>query len=59
MDKFLTVKDVQSILKIGRNKAYKIFAQNDFPKIQFGRIYVVPECEFEKYIKRKLYKKVV
>ena len=58
MDKYLSVKDVQEILQIGRNKAYNLIQQNDFPKIQIGRNYLIPETEFEKYLHRKLYKMI-
>lgn len=58
MDKYLSTKDVQEILQIGRNKVYKLIQQNDFPKIKIGRNYLIPEAEFEKYLHRKLYKTI-
>jgi len=58
MDRYLSVKDIQGILQIGRNKVYNLIQQNDFPKIQIGRNYLIPESEFEKYLQRKLYKKI-
>ena len=58
MDRYLSVKDIQGILQIGRNKVYNLIQQNDFPKIQIGRNYSIPESEFEKYLQRKLYKKI-
>ena len=58
MEKYLSVKDIQNILQIGRNKTYNLIQQKDFPKIQIGRSYLIPETEFEKYLKRKLYKSI-
>lgn len=58
MDKFLTVKDVQSILKIGRNKTYNLIHQEDFPKIEIGRSFIIPEDKFNEYMNKHIYKKI-
>lgn len=49
----LTVKDVQETLKIGRNKAYDIFAREDFPSIAIGRKLVVEEQAFKKWLQER------
>lgn len=47
---FLTVKDIQQILKLGRNSTLKLVALPDFPKIRVGRSIRVPEEDFYKYM---------
>ena len=49
----LTVKDVQETLKIGRNRAYDIFARADFPAIRIGKKFVVEEQAFRKWLQEK------
>lgn len=57
MDNYLTVKDVQGILRIGKTKMYELIKQDDFPKIQIGKQYLIPETELDKFLKKYLYKK--
>ena len=54
----LTVKDVQKILKIGRNRAYDIFKRSDFPAILIGRKYVVEQNAFYFWLQKRREKKV-
>lgn len=49
----LTVQDVQKILKIGRNKAYEIFARADFPGVTIGKKFVVEEQAFKNWLQKK------
>lgn len=56
MNEYLTVEEVQDILKIGRTKVYKLIHQPDFPKTKIGRNFRIPKAEFEKFMKRNLYK---
>lgn len=44
--KVLKVKDVQSILQIGQVAAYRLIHSGEFPVIQVGRSYRIPEEEF-------------
>ncbi|MCI8397367.1 MAG: helix-turn-helix domain-containing protein [Clostridia bacterium] len=37
LTEILTVKQVQENLHIGRNKAYEVFAREDFPALKIGR----------------------
>lgn len=49
----LTVQDVKELLKIGRNRAYEIFAREDFPAILLGRKYVVEEEAFKNWLQKR------
>ena len=51
--KTLTVEDVKDILKIGRNRAYDIFAREDFPAILLGRKYVVEENALKNWLQKR------
>ena len=53
MEKLLTVKDIQEKLHMGRNNTYKLINQKGFPKIVIGKKILIPEEEFEKYIKSR------
>lgn len=53
---YITVKELQSYLRLGRNKAYELVNQNDFPKIKIGERYIIPIEELKKYLSRKMYK---
>ena len=55
MEKLLTVKDIQEKLHMGRNNTYKLINQKGFPKIVIGKKILIPEEEFEKYIKLRLF----
>ena len=48
--KYLTVKDVQDILKLGRNSTLKLVALPDFPKVRVGRSIRIAEDDFYKYM---------
>lgn len=51
--KVLTVDEVKNLLKLGRNKVYKIFARDDFPAILIGRRYVVEEEALKKWLQER------
>ena len=55
-DEYLTVKDVQKILKFSRTKTYQLVSQPDFPKTKIGREIRIPRVEFEKFMRQILYK---
>lgn len=55
--KFLTVKEVQGILRIGRTMAYELVNQHDFPTLRIGGKILIPEKEFQDFLKRYMYKK--
>lgn len=50
MDEFYTVKDLQRILQLPRDKTYKLVNQVDFPKIRIGKSYRIPRKSFEIFI---------
>lgn len=52
----LTVKDVQSLLKVSRQTAYELVNRKDFPKIRLGRAIRVPKAQLEKWIEQNLQK---
>lgn len=47
---YITSKDVQRILHIGRNSALKLISLPDFPKVRIGRSIRIPEEDFYKYM---------
>ena len=50
MERLLTVKETQDILRIGRNSMYKLLAQRGFPKLRIGNKYMVIESKLDQYI---------
>ncbi len=55
MTEWMTVKDVQSVLKLGRRQAYALVNQPDFPKTRIGKSIRIPKEEFEDFMKHILY----
>ena len=53
---FYTIEDLQNILHIGKNKAYELANQDDFPKIKIEKHIRIPKKEFEKWLNKNLYK---
>jgi len=53
---FLTVEDIQKILRVGKNQAYKLCQRGDFPVMKLGTHYRIPKAEFEKWCERQSYK---
>jgi len=47
---FYTVEDIQRLLGIGRNSAYKLVAENDFPAIYVGNRIIIPADLFQMWI---------
>ncbi|MBQ7562382.1 MAG: helix-turn-helix domain-containing protein [Lachnospiraceae bacterium] len=48
---FYNVKDLQTTLKIGRDKAYRLMASKDFPSMRIGKNYVVSSDAFQRWVK--------
>lgn len=48
----MSVKDVQAIMGMNKNLAYKLVSQPDFPKITINGRYYIPEDEFISWCKR-------
>lgn len=55
-EEFLTVKELQSYLRIGRNKAYKLVQQNDFPTIRLSNRILIPKNQLCGWLSRYMYK---
>lgn len=55
LPEFLTVKEVQHILKLGKDKTYKLVHTSGFPSIIVGGSIRVPKDAFEKWIKQYTY----
>lgn len=47
----LSVKDIQKIMGINKNLAYKLVGQNDFPKITINGRYYIPVESFRAWCK--------
>ncbi len=55
---FLTVQELQDMLRISKNKSYELISRDDFPKIKIGKKYLIPKNEYQKFLKRSLYKEI-
>jgi hypothetical protein len=51
---FYCVSDIQRILRIGRNSAYKLITTNDFPSIQVGKRIIVPIDRFNNWVDNQI-----
>lgn len=58
VENLLTVKDVASILKIGRTGTYKLFDRQDFPKITVGKKLLVKESDLDNYLRKYIKGKI-
>ena len=47
---FYTIKDLQSVLHIGKNKAYALCKLKLFPTIRIGNKTLIYKAEFEKWL---------
>lgn len=47
-----TVADIQKILHIGKDKAYRLFKQKSFPSFQFDGRYLVTRKDFELWLEK-------
>jgi excisionase family DNA binding protein len=50
---FYSVEDVQRLLGVGRNSAYKLVAEKDFPAIYVGNRIVIPADLFGEWVNRQ------
>lgn len=48
------VNEIMQMMGIGRNRAYEIIKQKEFPSIKVGRRYLVHKEVFEKWLKGEL-----
>lgn len=47
----LNIKEVQSILRIGKSQAYELARRKDFPKLPIDKPIRIPRDEFLKWAK--------
>lgn len=50
MERFLTVKEVSDVLRLGKTNTYKLFQRKDFPKVTIGKKLLVKESELDGYL---------
>lgn len=50
IEEYLTPKDLQNILKIGRNKVYQLCALKGFPAIKIGSTYRINKTRFKRWL---------
>ena len=53
---FLTIGEIQQVLRIGRDKARKLVKAKDFPALKIGASVRIPKDEFIKWYKTYSYK---
>ena len=49
-EKILTIDDIQTILRIGRNQAYKLVAEKKIRAFRTGRCWKITESALKEYI---------
>lgn len=55
----LKVKDIQKILRIGRDRAYALMRSKSFPSIKIGRTYCVEEEALKEWLKKNRFRKII
>jgi len=50
---FYSVEGIQRILGIGRNSAYKLVAEKDFPTVYVGNRIIIPADLFAQWVDKK------
>ena len=50
---FYTVEDIQRLLGIGRNNAYKLVNDKNFPAIYVGNRIIIPTDLFQKWVNQQ------
>lgn len=49
-EKILTIDDIQTILRIGRNQAYKLVAEKEIKAFRTGKCWKITESALKEYI---------
>lgn len=57
--KIITVKELATILKIGRDKAYALIKNPSFPAIRIGNRYIVTEQALSNWLVENQYKQML
>ncbi len=50
MEKFISIKELQTLIGCGRNKVYEIIATKTIKAIKIGKQYYIPESEYARWI---------
>ena len=58
-DEYLTIEDIQKMLKICRNTAYKLIKLDAFPAVKIGKLYRVSKKDFLDFMSTYRYSKVI
>lgn len=58
MEQFLTIKDVQNHLQLGRNRVYQLIKIDSFPKVKIGNTYRIPKQKYLEWIENNIGKTV-
>lgn len=53
---FLTVKELQKYLRLGKNKTYALVQQKDFPTIRLSNRILIPKKQLDEWLNRYMYK---
>lgn len=53
------IRDIQRILKIGRNNVYKLIKLPNFPVIRIGTKYIIPRKQFEQWVDKSIHKSLL
>lgn len=56
---YYTVKDIQSIIGCGRDKAYSLARSKTFPSTKIGKTFYIDKEEFEKWRKKNAYSEII
>lgn len=51
----LTIKDLQSALQIGRNKAYQLVSSGEIQSFRVGKVIRIPKLSVIDYVERMCY----
>jgi len=57
--KMLDIKDLQAVLKIGKNSAYSLMKSDCFPSVQIGRKWLVSEESLKEWLKDNEYSSII
>ncbi len=57
--KMLDIKDLQNVLKIGKNSAYALMKSDCFPSVQIGRKWLVSEDSLKEWLKDNEYSSII
>lgn len=49
-----TVEEIQSILNIGRNAAYKLVKSNAFYSVRIGNQYRISKLQFDRWLEERM-----